>query len=380
MPESGRADMMSSETSRFLAARQEPQAELVCGYTILLARALRYQHVAMGHAHFDTLPDDRREAAHAALRHVLGNVPVDAVTRLTGGVATASVLRVNAGGRSYVLRIEGTPSPMRNPHQYQSMRIASEAGIAPRLYYADEDSRVAVIDFIAPQPLHLYPGGPLRRAQALGTLLRELGSTPSFPHHVDYPDIVTRLWVHVCRTGLFASGVLDGVNEHLAEIREAYVWDRTDSVSGHNDPVPNNVLFDGKRLWLIDWENGYRNDPLVDVSIVSDHLARGTELQEALLLAWFGRAPDEGLRTRLKRARALTHLFYAGVCFSAAATAPRESPDLDLTALTVAAYEQGYGADPNMTRRTSARWHALGKMFIASFLTGCATPNFEPAA
>src|SRR5262249_16804530 len=150
-------------------------------------------------------------------------------------------------------------------------------------------------------------------------------------------------------------------------------------VSCHNDPVPNNFLFDGKRLWLIDWENGCRGDPLVDVSIASDHLARGPKLQKALLLAWLGRAPDEGLRTRLKLARALTHLFYAGVCFSAAATTPRESPDADLAALTVATYEAAYRADPNMAQRTPARWHALGKMFIASFLTGCATPNFEPS-
>jgi Ser/Thr protein kinase RdoA (MazF antagonist) len=334
----------------------------------------------MGHSHFDGLPDDRREAAQAALRAVLGTVPVEAVAPLSGGITTAAVFRIDAGARRYVLRVEGTPSPMRNPHQYASMRIAADAGIAPRVHYINEADRVAVIDFIAPQPLHLYPGGPLKRAQALGALLRELRSAPIFPSHVDYPDTVARLWAHVCRTGLFASGVLDGVNEHFAETREAYARDRADSVSCHNDPVPNNFLFDGKRLWLIDWENGCRNDALVDVAIVSDHLARGPELQDDLLRAWLGRAPDEALRTRLKLARALTHLFYAGVCFSAAATAPRESPDADLTALTEAAYEEAYRADPVMTQRTPARWHALGKMFIASFLTGCATPNFEPAA
>ena len=91
-------------------------------------------------------------------------------------------------------------------------------------------------------------------------------------------------------------------------------------------PCPNNFLFDGKRLWLIDWEYGCRNDPLVDVAIVSDHFARGVELQDALLRAWLGRAPDDALRTRLKLARALTHLFYAGVCFSASAPRRAKAP------------------------------------------------------
>ncbi len=174
----------------------------------------------------------------AALRHVLGAVPVDAATPLAGGITTAAVFRIDAGAHRYVLRVEGTPSPMRNPYQYQSMRIASDAGIAPRLYYFDEDSRVAVIDYIAPQPLDSFPGGPLARAQALGALLRDLRTTPTFPYYADYPDVVARLWAHVCRTGLFAPGVLDPVNERLAEIRKAYVWDRANSVSCHNDPVP----------------------------------------------------------------------------------------------------------------------------------------------
>lgn len=333
----------------------------------------------MGHAHFDALPDPQRDAAHAALRHVLGAVPVDAVTRLSGGITTAAVFRIDAGQHRYLLRVEGTPSPLRNPHQYVSLRIAADAGIAPRVHYVNEADRVAVVDFVEHQPLRRYPGGPLSRAQALGALLRELRLTPIFPYYVDYPDIVARLWAHVCRTGLFAPGVLDPVNARLAEIRKAYVWSRSDSVSCHNDPVPNNVLFDGKRLWLIDWESACRNDPLVDVAIMSDHLARDSELQEALLLAWFGKAPDEELRARLKLVRALTHLYYAGVCFSAAATTSREGPDVDMTALTVTAYERAFPAEGINRQRTSTRWHALGKMFVASFLTGCATPSFEPA-
>jgi hypothetical protein len=51
------------------------------------------------------------------------------------------------------LRVEGEPSPLRNPHQYVSMRIAAEAGIAPEIRYLDTAARIAVIDFIAQQPL-----------------------------------------------------------------------------------------------------------------------------------------------------------------------------------------------------------------------------------
>src|SRR5204863_2326269 len=130
------------------------------------------------------------------------------------------------GGRRYLLRIEGTPSPLRNPHQYVSMRIAAEAGIAPSILHIDEASRVALIDFVEQRPLHSFPGGAPALAQALGELLRWVQGTPAFPEFVTYPNIVTRLWAHVCRTPLFAPGVLDPVTEHLTRLCEAYVWDQ----------------------------------------------------------------------------------------------------------------------------------------------------------
>src|SRR5579871_168120 len=357
MPESGRADIrFPPGFSVGWRHGQVRAAEPIWRYTIFRGRALRYQHEAMGNAHFDRLSAQQREAVFAALRNVLGSVPIDALTPLKGGATAAAILRIDAGKRSYLLRIEGAPSPLRNPHQYVSLRIATDAGLAPRLYYHDDVERIAVMDFVEQRPLSAYPGGPLALARAAGEMVRRLQSTKLFPYFVDYPDIVARLWAHVCRTGLFAPGVLDPVNAHLADIRKAYVWDRADSLSCHNDPVPNNILFDGKRLWLIDWESGCRNDPLVDVSIVSDHLARSPDLREALLRAMIGKPPDDDLRARLKLVRALTHLYYAGVCFSASATAPRESADTDLTALTVADYEQAFPAEGINRQRTPERW------------------------
>jgi aminoglycoside phosphotransferase (APT) family kinase protein len=332
----------------------------------------------MGNAHFDTLPQARREAAFAALRSVLGSVPPDAVTPLRGGATAAAILRIDAGKRHYLLRVEGPPSPLRNPHQYVSLRIASDAGIAPRLYYADEVARIAVMDFVEQRPLGAYPGGPFALAQAAGELVRRLQSIELFPYFVDYPDIVVRLWAHVCRTDLFAPGVLDPANERLAALREAYVWDRAGSVSSHNDLIPANTLFDGQRLWLVDWESAYRNDPLVDVAIVLDNFARTGELEAALLRAWLGRPPDDELQARLKLTRALTRLYYAGVFFSASATFPRAASDTDLTAPTRSEFLRALG-DGRLKPGTGQTKHVLGKMFLAAFMTGAPTPGFDAA-
>jgi hypothetical protein len=209
-------------------------------------------------------------------------------------------------------------------------------------------------------------------------MLGRVQATPPFPRFVEYPDIVDRLWTHVCRTGLFARGVLDADTERLARIREVYVWDSDKSVSSHNDPIPSNILFDGERLWMIDWESAYRNDPLVDVAIVLDNLTSSPELESVLLQAWHGRQLDETLRARLELIRALTRLYYAGVLFSASAVASRPTPDTDLTAATLPELQQAI-RDGGLKPGAPETKHVLGKMFLASFFCGVSPPGLYAA-
>jgi hypothetical protein len=148
-------------------------------------------------------------------------------------------------------------------------------------------------------------------------------------------------------------------------------------VSSHNDVLPRNVLFDGKRLWLIDWENSYRNDPLVDLGTALDNFAPSPELEEVLLLAWLGHEPDHLLRNRLALVRALTRLFYTGVLFSASALSPRARPDPSLAAPTSEEFEQAI-RDGRLLAGTPETTHVLGKMFLTSFFSGAVPPGLPP--
>jgi hypothetical protein len=333
----------------------------------------------MSHDCFEVFSAERRENVRAALVVAFGSDPIGAVTPVTGGITTASTFRLEVRGRRYLLRVEGEPSPLRNPHQYVSMRIATEAGIAPAIRYLDEVARIVVIDFIEQRPMNTYPGGPRALAQALGELFSRVQATAVFPYFVNYADIVARLFAHVRRTDLFAAGLLDAHVERLEQLREAYDTGLTRLVSSHNDPTPGNILFDGKRLWLIDWESACRNDPLVDAAIVLDHFARSEELEEVLLKSWFGRVPDEGLRARLAPIRALTRLYYAGVMLSASAAASWVTDDTDLSAPTPQQFRLAID-EGRLKRGAAETQHVLGKMFLASFFSGVAPPQFAHTA
>ncbi len=317
---------------------------------------------------------DHRETIHAAVTAAFGAAEIDAILPVSGGASGAFPFRVDIGGRRYLVRVEGEPSPLRNPHQYDSIRIAAEAGIAPRLYHVDESARVAVMDFIDEHPLSAFPGGAAALAQAMGGLLARVQSTPSFPRFVEYPDMVGRLWAWVCQTGLFAPRVLDRYTDHFERIRERYVRDSVASVSSHNDPVPRNVLFDGRRLWLIDWESAYRNDPLVDVAIVLDSFALSPVLEPELLRVWLGRMPDEAVRARLGLVRALTRLYYAGVFLSAAAVALGPLGETGLSTPGVSAFRRMI-RDGDLHPDAPETKLILGKMYLGAFLTGDPPPG-----
>lgn len=326
----------------------------------------------------DSLSDDRRKAAQTALAATFGTTPIDALAPIGGGASSAMIFRVTVRGRGYLLRLEGEPSPLRNPQQYAAMRIAADAGIAPAIHFIDETSRVAIMDLVEQQPVQDYPGGPRRLAQALGALLARLQDVPAFPTFVDYPDIVSRLFAHVRRTGLFAPGLLDPHVERLEEIRHAYSAGTTRLVASHNDCNPRNVLYDGRRLWLIDWESAYLNDPLVDAAIAVDSFGFPPGLDDVLVQACLGRRLDTGTLARLTVVRALTRLYFAGVFLSASAVAWKADPDGDLSVPTLAQFRQAVH-DGSLAPGAPRTRHVLGKMYLESFMTGTTPPDFGVA-
>lgn len=298
---------------------------------------------------FAALTPQQREAANAALSAVMGDLPVEALTPVSGGASGAAIFRVAAGANAYFLRIEGPDSPLlrRNPHRHACTRLAAEARIAPRLHFLDAATGVSVSDFIERRPLAEFPGGPVALAEALGTLLRGLQDGPAFPTLVHYPDLLVQMLDHVQAANKFAPGELDPHRARLDALRAAGDWDEAHLVASHNDPNLGNILFDGTRLWLIDWEAGYANHPMVDVSIVLDGLAANAEQERALLRAWRRREPDAAMHAELAAVRGMTRLYYACFLLDAAS-----SPDDDV--------------------------HRLGEAYLHGFLTGEPVPPLIP--
>jgi hypothetical protein len=101
-------------------------------------------------------------------------------------------------------------------------------------------------------------------------------------------------------------------------------------------------------------------------------------MEEVLLGAWLGCAPDESIRELLDVVRALTRLYYAGVFLSASAAASWVKEETDLSAPSAVDFQRAIKAR-RLKAGTAETKHSLGKMFVSSFLSGVAAPGFDAA-
>lgn len=316
--------------------------------------------------HLAASPPEQRAAARAVVASICGE-PTE-VEAVTGGASGAAILKVTAPRARYLLRVEGPDHPMlrRNPHRFIAERAAADGGIAPPVHAMDEAHGVVLSAFVERRPLASYPGGPAGLAFATGELLARLQALPPFPALVDYADLVEGMLKAIAASRLFVLGALDPHLDRLAQLRGAMADDLA-RVASHNDPNPRNILFDGERLWLIDWESAYGNRPAFDAAIVLDNLAPTPELEAGFLRGWGGRPLDRAAHARLQAARAMSRLYYACFVLQLALTAPESGPH---TLATPSPAEIGRAiVERELQPMTPALALQLGMMLLSAFMT-----------
>jgi aminoglycoside phosphotransferase (APT) family kinase protein len=328
---------------------------------------------------YDVIPEERRAAAQAAIAAGFGVARATSILPITQGGSGALIYRVEVDDRPYLLRLERRRDGYDDGGRgYICMRTAAEAGIAPPLIAADSAGGFAIMEFRPAKSLFNYPTGREGLMRDLGALVARLQATATFPEVGDYRAILTGMFDSLIGSGRFKSGLLDAHRAGLARLTEAFSWDATKTVSSHNDLNPGNIIFDGERLWLVDWELAFRNDAFVDIANLANYLAPTDELRDALLRSWLGREPDRFVRARLVLARQLVRIGYACLTLIVTAGVPRVEPDGDLSAPSLAEFHQML-VRGQLRMGTPENMYLYGKVYLNEFLANLSKPEFEQA-
>jgi hypothetical protein len=318
------------------------------------------------------IPEQHRDAAHAALVDAFGPDGTTSVVAVTGGASGALTYRADTELGPHLLRIETLRGPLRNPHQTTCLVAAADAGIAPPVRHADDTAGSLVIGWIDQRPVAEHPGGPIAVAREGGELLRRLHELDPFPSNGDHLQNLAGVVAILDGSGRVAPGLLARHREALDRVIAAYPWDPSTFRSCHNDPNQSNLLWDGDRLWLIDWETAGANDPMVDVASMCAHLAPTAEVRDELLAAWLGRAPDAEVQARLVLASQLGRV-WAGLLLLLIVQDPATPVHEDLTAITIEELMAKL-ASGELVAGQPATSIAFAKITLEAFLQGMEDP------
>lgn len=255
------------------------------------------------------IPEEKRAVVARALQEAFGVAEFEEIRRMTKGLSSDLVYRIVVRGLPYLLRVMTQINERMDPGRiFACMRAASDADLTPRVLHADTESGISITDFVEEVPL--------MQAQALVLLpgvLRCLHALPPFPKVFNYV-MAHKLFIWRFRTaGLLAEGEIEEAFTGYEQICAAYPRLDADMVSSHLDLKPENMLFDGQRIWLVDWQAGFVNDRYFDLAVAANYLVANGADEAAYLESYFVRAADEYECARFFLMRQALHLFSAAV-------------------------------------------------------------------
>lgn len=319
------------------------------------------------------LPEVQRTRVEAALVRFDG-APAS-LAPVPGGATGALALRFTTPGGERLLRLSDPAADrMRNPDQHACITAASKAGIAPALYACEPETGVLVMDFVAQRPLSDHPGGARAVARELGRLFRTLQAEASFPNAVNFGERLAGLMELVLGKRHFAEGLMAPFVGGLQRLRAAYPWSASAPVAAHCDPNPRNLLYDGNRFWLVDWETACATDSMVDLAILTHETVMGPDAEGAMLEGWLGRPAGQGERDRLVLMKPMTRLYYGLLMLMV--TPPPETPSGDLAAPDPADFGARV-ADGRLPMGSPAMMTELAKITLAGFLADMESPQVQ---
>ena len=235
------------------------------------------------------------------------------ITRLGG--LTNRVFRIDHGSDRYALRIpgQGTEEYINRRHEELAARATAAADISPEVLHFDAASGVMVTRFVdgavtmTPEKFRSIPGAPGRA----GTVLRRLhGSGAVFLSRFElFAVIDDYLKVLEGKQASLPPGYHE-LEPEVSAVRSALAANALPIVACHCDPLCENFLDTGERMWLIDWEYSGINDPLWDLGDVSVEGGFDAQQDEEMIRAYFGGEPKPAERGRIIIYKAMCDLLW----------------------------------------------------------------------
>jgi hypothetical protein len=207
------------------------------------------------------------------------------------------------------LRIITRTNDMTDPaRHFPYMKAAAEAGLAPHVWYTSIEDGISITDFVEAVPF------PVTDALVrMPSVLRTLHALPPFPKALNYDTINDGFIGRFQASDILPQAEIEEGFARYAQVAGVYPRHDPDMVSSHNDLKPENIRFDGDRIWLVDWKAALLNDRYFDLAIVANFAVTNDAEERAYLQEYFGQPADEYQLARFFLMRQVLHMLSAAV-------------------------------------------------------------------
>lgn len=316
-----------------------------------------------------------------ALLQTFNTSNAEEISLLTGGLSASPVYKIIVNTQPYVLKLdttEGIPNPIAE--SYTTMEIAANADIAPPICYQNIEDAISITRFIESQPLRAVFTSPDILLRELAKTIRSIHDMPPIPKENSLFNTVEGLIQQIRKSPLFTKTIFEDFFDYYDIIQKHYPWDDMDKVPSHNDLNPNNMICDGKRIWVVDWDAAFLNDRYVDLAISANFFVRNEQQENTFLSTYFGDSLNPGNSARFFIMRQITRLIYAILMFKLAGNSipagAIDDPDLQTATLRKIGEQLGAGT----LSLSSYRGQLLyGKALLNEALTDMRSPRFAPS-
>lgn len=207
------------------------------------------------------------------------------------GQSGAGVYRLDGPAGGFV--VKRTPAGEPEAAWRRSVavqRAAASAGVAPSVVHADSTHRVVVSEAINDRGWAPYYGQPATHDAAMTLLGATIRRLHALPISLDVPAARAQTFVRQIQQSANATHPLPAwVNATVdALFDEVPPPSDREPVLSHNDLNPSNLVFDGTRLLLLDWQTAAVNDPYYDLALVSVFSRMDADACVRLLTAYAG--------------------------------------------------------------------------------------------
>jgi thiamine kinase-like enzyme len=213
------------------------------------------------------------------------------ITELPGGLTNRNY-KVTTPDGTFVARLAGTGSELlaidRDCEYRNSVTAAAAGAGAPVVEYRPQD-RLLVIGYIQGRTFGPQDVAGQQNIPRVAEACRRLHQGARFGNDFDMFDIQRR-YLSVARSrGFRIPAGYDDLAPQFTAAEKALAVRAERTVPCNNDLLPANLIDDGERIWLIDYELSGNNDACFELGNIAAEAHLETEALEHLVTAYYGR-------------------------------------------------------------------------------------------